>query len=356
MTSPPSQKAQSEPVTQPLPVTTRIYSFLILWALKIASTAAFKILRGLSPTPKELRPLIKSYPCRPALRHRIFIPSSYQTGTLPLYIDIHGGGFALCDAQFDDEFCYDFANTFKVLVVSVEYALAPANKFPGPTNDVVAIALAIMNDPSLPVDTKRIVLGGFSAGGNLALSAGQSLDLRGKIHGVVSWYPVTDFTLDLKEKQMSRPYRNAKDTDVLGDYTPVFDWGYIPRGQFLKDPRLSVRYAGPKTCLPKWIYVIGAQYDMLANEARECIFDIASLEAEERQSGREGFEKDTYKWTLVKGVRHGFTHQTGDCKGEDEIMRTTKRQEMMHAVAEWLFNGPFSIASPMPEGSKAYAS
>lgn len=101
----------------------------------------------------------------------------------------------------------------------------------------------------------------------------------------------------------------------------MFDWAYIPRGQSLKGPQLSVRYAGPNTFIPKWICVIGAQYGMLANEARDTLHDdIACLGQEGRQLGQEDFEKNTYKWSFVKGVRHAFTHETGGCKGEDEIM------------------------------------
>ncbi|KAL3428159.1 Arylesterase 1 [Phlyctema vagabunda] len=326
-----------------LPLSSQIICFLKLWGLKLASSLGFAILRLLNPTPKELRPTaIKTYPCRPSLRNRIFVPRSRKPDTLlPLYIDLHGGGFALCDARFDDEFCAEFSNTFNILVVSIEYGRAPSNRFPGPTEDTVAIAMDILEDTSLPIDKERVVLGGFSCGGNLALSASQNPKLARKLTGIVSWYPVTDFTLNPKEKQQSRPYRNSKDVDALKDFGPVFDWGYIKSGQDLKDPELSVRYCGRKVTLPNWICIIGAQYDMLANEARETIFDIADLDEEERQLGKNGFEKDSYKWVLVDGVRHAFTHNIGDCKGHDELVRNNKRREMMEEVAKWLFSGPF---------------
>jgi acetyl esterase/lipase len=74
---------------------------------------------------------------------------------------------------------------FNLLVVSIEYDLAPLNRFPGPTNDVVAITQAVIQDESLPVDKSRVVLGGFSAGSNLSLSAAQMPGLKSKIKGVV---------------------------------------------------------------------------------------------------------------------------------------------------------------------------
>jgi acetyl esterase/lipase len=157
---------------------------------------------------------------------------------LPLYIDLHAGGHVLLDAQFDDEFCSTFANKFNVIIASIEYSTAPESKFPEPTKDVVAITQAILEDETLPIDKSRVVLGGFSAGGNLNLSAAQMPELKGKIKGIVSWYPVLDFTLSPAEKQSSRPYRNPKDMDDLKDWGPIWEWTYAKRGQDLRDPLL----------------------------------------------------------------------------------------------------------------------
>jgi hypothetical protein len=52
----------------------------------------------------------------------------------------------------------------------------------------------------------------------------------------------------------------------------------------MRDPLLSVRFAKAKD-LPKCIYVVGAEYDMLAHEARHMIFDIVGLDKTEREDG-----------------------------------------------------------------------
>jgi acetyl esterase/lipase len=327
------------------PITSRISYFLKLWSLKIFQRIGFILVRTLKPTPDRIRPsFLKAYPCRPHLRHRIFIPRSRKPWEqLPLYLDAHGGGYALCDAEFDDEFCATLANKFNILVISIDYSRAPRSKFPEPTNDVVAIAQAILEDEDLPIDKSRVVIGGFSAGGNLALSVTQIPELKDKICGVLCWYPITDFSLTPLEKQNSRPYRDEKDVDDLKDWGPIWNWAYIRPGQSIRDPLLSVRYAEPEN-LPRWIYMIGAQYDMLANEARETIFDIARLSDLEREEGFDGFEKGTYSWKLVKDVRHGFTHDlmNGRSKQAEAILVDKMRTEqMLNAVGEWLFKGPF---------------
>ncbi|KAN0090309.1 alpha/beta-hydrolase [Hyaloscypha variabilis] len=325
------------------PPASRISYFVKLWSLKIAQRAGFAIIRALNPAPKGIRPsFLKTYPCRPHLRNRIFIPQSRKPWEqLPVYLSLHAGGHALCDAQFDDEFCATLANKLNILVISIEYSRAPRSRFPGPTNDVIAIAQAIIEDDDLPIDKNRVVLGGFSAGGNLALSAAQFPEVKDKICAIVCWYPVTDFSLSSLEKQRSRPYRNKKDMDDLKDWASLWQWAYILPGQNIRDPLLSVRYAKAEN-LPSWIYMIGAQYDMLANEARETIFDIASLDARERVDGLDEFEKSTYKWKLVRDVRHAFTHDimNGRSKATEAIdkMRT---EQMMLSVGEWLLRGPF---------------
>ncbi|APA09802.1 hypothetical protein SS1G_05990 [Sclerotinia sclerotiorum 1980 UF-70] len=328
-----------------LPILTRAWYFIQLWGLKIAIVLTFGILRFLRPVPPEARPTkLLAYPCRPNLPTRIFIPTSKQIGNepLPLYLDLHGGGHALMFAEFDDEICATIANRLNVIVVSIEYSLTPSNRFPVLTNDVVAIAQATINNPDLNIDKSRVVLGGFSAGGNLALSAAQIPDLREKLNGVIAWYPVMDFTLTPDEKKASRPYRNAKDLDDLPDFGPVLEWGHIPPGQNLRDPLLSTRFVR-KDDLPKWIYIIGAEYDMLAKEARDTAFDLADLDEEDRKEGMYGFEKDSYKWTLVRDVRHGFTHDLMDNRGPDaEAMRKLRTDEILEQVGDWLFKGPFS--------------
>jgi acetyl esterase/lipase len=325
------------------PITSRVSYFLKLWSLKILERIRSAVIRALKPIPKEMRPsFLKAYQCRPHLRNRVFIPRSRKPWEqLPLYLDAHGGGHALCDAEYDDEFCATLANKFNFLVVSIEYSRAPRSRFPGPTSDIVAIAQAIIEDEDLPIDKTRVVLGGFSAGGNLALSAAQIPELKNKVCGVVCWYPIADFSLMPTEKQSSRPYRNKNDTDDLKDWGPLWKRAYIRPGQNIRDPLLSVRYATAEH-LPRWIFMIGAQYDMLANEARETIFDIAKLDELERKEGFDGFEKGTYSWKLVKDVRHGFTHDLVNGKSkETEATDKRRTEEMMNAVGEWLFKGPF---------------
>jgi acetyl esterase/lipase len=330
------------PVPSPLlPLTTRMSYFLQLWAFKIGVSIGFSLMRLLKPSLATYRPTYtKNYPCRPHLQNRVFIPKSYKDGELlPLYLDIHGGGFAVCDPQFDDEFCTIFSNRFHLVLVSVNYTKAPAGAFPVPTRDVAAIARAAIEDPGLPIDRSRVAMGGFSAGGNLSLSAAQLPELRGRVRAVVPWYPVTDWVTRTQRKLETRPYRNPGDVDGLRWTGRLFNYGYCPAGTDLRDPLLSPSFAARED-LPEWVFTVAAEYDMLANEAKEMMFRLAGIE---KPGGEEeyAFERKGYRWRLVRDVEHGFTHNQMET-GEKEEKRVAERDKVMGEVGEWLFKGPFA--------------
>jgi hypothetical protein len=119
-----SHEALPPLLTSKLPITTRASYFLQLWDLKIATSLSFAVIRLIRPSPPKIRPtLVKTYACRPRIRNRIFISKAHKTGELlPLILAAHAGGFALLDAEFDDEFCSTFANKFNVVIVSVPWS------------------------------------------------------------------------------------------------------------------------------------------------------------------------------------------------------------------------------------------
>lgn len=327
--------------SQPLPITTRMSYFLQLWAFKIGVSIVLSLMRLLKPLPATCRPnYTKSYPCRPRLQNRIFIPKNHREGeVLPLYLDVHGGGFAICDPQLDDEFCALFSNRFNLVVVSVNYSKAPAAPFPVPTHDVAAIAKAVIEDSSLPIDKSRVAIGGFSAGGNLSLSAVQLPELAGRIKAVVPWYPVTDWVTKTEQKLKTRPYKNAGDRDSLESMGKLFNYGYCPAGSNLRDPLLSVSFA-KREDLPEWIFTVAAEYDMLANEAKEMMYRLAGID-DPTEEENYAFERKGYRWRLARDVEHGFTHNQMET-GEKEEKRLAACDKVMGEVGEWLLKGPFA--------------
>lgn len=316
-----------------LPFPHRLNCFIRLWILKFLVILYYAAERFIHPPPSWTYPtLVKCYPCRRALHTRIFYPPGYQAGDrlLPLYLNIHGGGFAVGDAQQDDEFCAMWAKRTGMLIVSLDYSKSPVYPFPTAVYDIATVAEAVLADTSLPIDKTKIIIGGFSAGANLALCASQLPHLKGRIKAALTFYPIVDWSNPPHVKLERRPYKGGpKDSLEIPSYW--FDWAYVSPGQNRRDPLLSPCYAR-KDDLPRWIYMIGAQWDVLRLESQEMIHTLAGLQKLDQE---RDFEEGTYKWTLAKGCSHGFTHHFG-LKPEKKIKRQEKCIPIYEEAITWL--------------------
>jgi acetyl esterase len=68
---------------------------------------------------------------------RIYAP--HTNGPLPVVAYFHGGGFVYCGLDTHDDTCRALANASGCSVVSVDYRLAPENKFPAAPEDAYAV-------------------------------------------------------------------------------------------------------------------------------------------------------------------------------------------------------------------------
>ena len=249
---------------------------------------------------------------------------------MPLYLDIHGGGFALGSPSIDDRFCSDFANHNKVIVMSLDYPKASSHPFPAAVNALVDTVKAVLADESLPFDRKKVAIGGFSAGANLSFAVCQHDDLQGKISGIVSYYGPLDFTKNTSEKMKTRP----SGPDLLEKNGSMFNWGYINPGQDLIDPLLSVTFA-PKAKLPPKVYLIGCELDMLCRESEVMAERLAYEGTEEIVKRSDLWEKNGIKWEKITGEQHGF--DAVPAFGRDRSRIERRRKELFESTADWLF-------------------
>lgn len=124
---------------------------------------------------------------------RIYTPEG--EGPFPLFVYYHGGGWVLGDIEISDASCRMIANRTGHIVVSVDYRLSPEYKFPIPLQDsYAALEWVYENAVSLNGSASKIVVGGDSAGGNLATVVSMmALDQNGpQISAQVLIYPVTN--------------------------------------------------------------------------------------------------------------------------------------------------------------------
>ncbi len=87
----------------------------------------------------------------------------------PLYINLHGGGFVMGQPEDDDLFCEKVNKELGIHVFNIEYPLAPEYPFPKDKETVYEVIKYITEHAKeLGVDCNRMLIGGHSAGANIA--------------------------------------------------------------------------------------------------------------------------------------------------------------------------------------------
>jgi acetyl esterase len=103
------------------------------------------------------------------VRVRVHNPS-HRPGK-PALIYMHGGGWKLFSIDTHDRVMREYAARADVVVIGVDYALAPEAKFPIAQQQVAhVVRWARDHSAELDIDSNRIALAGDSAGGNLAIT------------------------------------------------------------------------------------------------------------------------------------------------------------------------------------------
>ncbi|MDG2497750.1 MAG: alpha/beta hydrolase [Aquiluna sp.] len=108
---------------------------------------------------------------------------------------MHGGGMIIGTVGDSDAFCSQIAQELGIAVFSVDYRLAPKYPYPLPMDDCEAGYLwALENATRFGFDSKKLALGGDSAGAGLAAGLVQRLLDTGKQLplGQVLKYPMLD--------------------------------------------------------------------------------------------------------------------------------------------------------------------
>ena len=130
----------------------------------------------------------------PDVRLLICRPTA-ATGTLGCVYHTHGGGMILGDNRAGIGEMLDWAEQFGLVVVSVEYRLAPETPHPGPVDDCYAgLVWTAAHADELGFDPSRLIVAGASAGGGLAAALALTARDRGgpALLGQMLIYPMLD--------------------------------------------------------------------------------------------------------------------------------------------------------------------
>jgi acetyl esterase/lipase len=117
---------------------------------------------------------------------RIYTPTGSKNRAAMLYI--HGGGMMIGSPAMDDALLASTASELDIVIVSPDYRLAPENPYPSAIDDCnEAWHFMLNNAAKLEIDTKRIAIGGESAGGGLAAGSVLRIHDEGGTQPIAQW-------------------------------------------------------------------------------------------------------------------------------------------------------------------------
>ena len=131
-----------------------------------------------------------------ALRAVIYRPKGSEGQKLPVYFDLHGGGFLMGCPEMDDYELCRYRDEVGICAISLEYRLAPDYPYPIPMQDAYdGIKWFVDRAGEYGIDVARMAVGGGSAGGGLAFDmcmlAAEKQEFTFRMAALS--YPVTDY-------------------------------------------------------------------------------------------------------------------------------------------------------------------
>jgi acetyl esterase/lipase len=210
-----------------------IQRMVVLDQRKAGKGSRISPLDRLPEYPRNVRTLTIPTSIAPA-RVTVYLPT--DQGAAPevpaVHVNFHGGGYVIPLTEPDDPLCRYLAAEAGVVVINVDYVVAPQHRFPDQPRQAYEIVQWIAeHGDEQGWDGTRLSVGGQSPGGALATAvARQSLAQDGPAIALqVLHYPMLDLATDAKDKHaaiakpMLRPWM-----------AQVFGIAYVP------DPRRRV--------------------------------------------------------------------------------------------------------------------
>ena len=229
---------------------------------------------------------------RASLRVRLYDPG--VTRPAPCLVYIHGGGWVICSLDTHDGVCRRLALAGDFLVASVDYRLAPEHKFPAGLEDCIAAVRGLAeHGGEWGIDSRRLAIGGDSAGANLALAALLSLRDAGGSPVQAGALIYGAYSADT-DTSSHKAYGDG--SYILSQDDMRWFWDHYVRGEADKRNPLAAPLLADLAGLPP-LLVTAAEFDPLLD-------DSTRLVARLKEAGVE------HDYVLWPGVTHACLHMT----------------------------------------------
>ena len=169
---------------------------------ELAPAAARRVLEDLQAAPAGLLPIDEEWITVPAAvrdaRVRIVRPAG-ASGTLPVVVYLHGGGWILGNAATHDRLVRELAIGARAALLFVEYTNSPEAQYPVAIEQAYATAQWVVREGAAHgLDAARMAVAGDSAGGTMAAALSLLAKERGDVTFVHTslYYPATDAAMD----------------------------------------------------------------------------------------------------------------------------------------------------------------
>lgn len=232
---------------------------------------------------------------------RIYTPEG--DGPFGVLVYFHGGGWVIGDCDVCDAACREISTLAQLVVVSVDYRMAPEDIYPASVVDAYDATRWAASSMDALNGNGRLGVAGESAGGNL--SAVVSLKARDEGGPDIDFqcllYPVVDHSMS------QGSYEENGEGYILEKPTMNWFWDlYCPDVELRKEAYASPLLAEDLSNLPKAL-VVTAEFDPLRDEG-EAYAQALSAAGNEAEAVRyNGMVHDFFATApLFESARKGF--------------------------------------------------
>ncbi|WP_431239394.1 alpha/beta hydrolase [Mycolicibacterium aichiense] len=224
----------------------------------------------------------------------VYHPPASDTGSsaVPVYVNVHGGGFVVGHPEQDDPWCRYLATHAGVAVINPDYVLAPRYRFPAAAQQIYDI-VCWAADSRREWDGGRLCVGGQSAGGNLSAAAARMA--WAKAGPTIALQVLHYAPLDLVTPTRDKPSPLGGRAIMKPWMGEVFDTAYIPDPTQRQDPLASPAWGSNADNLDGIApaLIVTAEHDRLRDEARRYAAKLDEVGA-------------LVEYYDVPGVDHGY--------------------------------------------------
>lgn len=232
---------------------------------------------------------------------RIYTPAG--EGPFGVLVYFHGGGWVIGDIDTCDAVCQEICSLASLVVVSVDYRMAPEHIYPAAVTDSYDATTWAANNMAELNGNGKLGVAGESAGGNLsAVMALKARDEDGpKIDFQCLLYPVTDIDMNRQS------YADNGEGYLLEKATMTWFWDtYCPDEVRRREPYATPLNAADLGNLPPAL-VVTAEFDPLRDEGAAYAAALKAAGSEAEYVCYNGMVHDFFAMAVMfPSARAGF--------------------------------------------------